>query len=81
LPENAAQGLPDAVLVKYTGTGAQQWFRVFGSSESDFATCIAIDAGGTVHVAGISSGDFDGFTNAGGDDVFVAKFDATGQQL
>lgn len=71
----------DALLLKYDGAGVRQWARVFGSSGGDTATCAAIDKSGTLFVAGISSGNFDGFANAGGDDVFLARFDATGTQL
>jgi hypothetical protein len=74
-------GGSDASLIKYDAAGVQQWFGAFGSSGADGATCAAIDPSGAVYVAGISNGNFDGFTNAGSNDVFLAKFDATGMQL
>ncbi|MBU1240794.1 SBBP repeat-containing protein [Myxococcota bacterium] len=53
----------------------------FGSPASDIAYGIAQDTSGNIIVAGTTSGDFSGYTNSGGSDVFVVKYDKSGVPL
>lgn len=53
-----------------------QW----GSDAYDVVTGSALDANGNLFVAGTTAGDLDG-TNAGGNDAFLTKLDATGAIL
>jgi hypothetical protein len=60
--------------------GATLWSTQYGSTESDLATAMAIDARGTIAVAGETLGDFAGGTpNAGDYDVFALRVSADGQ--
>jgi uncharacterized protein (TIGR03437 family) len=74
------QGGFDAFLRKYDAAGTVVWTRQFGSSTTDAAYAVAVNASG-VYVGGETSGAFPGFTKAGGlYDAFVARFDLAGAQ-
>ncbi len=63
------------------GCGPGPWLRQFGTSSSDEARAIAIDAKGNVWVAGVTEGSFFGQSSAGGGDVFLRKYNAGGREL
>ena len=69
-------GLIDAFIAKYDTTG-NLTFQQFGTADEDYATSIAIDGAGNVYVTGNTNGAFSG-TNAGGSDVFIARYGTTG---
>ncbi len=75
----------DVFLVKLTSAGAHTWSRRFGSALDQAGTAIAVDATGDVVALGnfASTIDFGGgtITNAGGLDVFVARFLGDGAHL
>lgn len=73
-------GLRDAVVAKRDVTGAPVWTRFVGTSGEEIGRGAAFDSAGSGYVAGSSTGSFSGFTNAGGTDLFVARYDATGNQ-
>ncbi len=81
LPGQAHYGRRDAFVRKYDSEGNELWTRQFGSSESDFATSIAVDESGNVLVAGSTEGSLPGQTNAGLSDAFVHQFDSNGNEL
>jgi hypothetical protein len=72
----------DIFLTKYDATGAYQWSERFGGTGDDVARSVATDAFGNVFVAGFfgDTADFGGgpLTSAGGQDIFIAKYDAAG---
>ena len=73
-------------VVKLDPNGNHLWSHSFGdSNESEWAFGVAADALGNVIVAGYYEGDIDlgggTLTSAGGDDVFLAKFDSGGSHL
>jgi hypothetical protein len=68
----------DIVIAKYDSTGTRQWVRLLGTTGSDVASAIALDLSGNIYVTGATSGKLDGQTNAGLNDIFVAKYDASG---
>jgi hypothetical protein len=55
--------------------------RQFGGVEPASDTVKAVDADGNVYVAGCTSGTFPGQTSAGHRDVFVRKYDSSGDEL
>ncbi|WP_238540029.1 SBBP repeat-containing protein [Corallococcus macrosporus] len=71
----------DAFIARYDTAGNLQWVRQFGTAESDRATAVATDAAGNVYVAGTTFGGLDFYTNAGGLDFFIAKYDAAGNRV
>ena len=80
LPGQAYAGLYDAFVRKYDASGAEVWTRQFGSSEYEFAFDIAVDASG-VYVTGTTQAALPGQVHAGGADVFVRKYDASGTEI
>jgi len=72
-------------VAKFDAAGNHLWSQRFGDSENSWGRAIATDASGNVVVTGSFGGvvDFGGgpLTSAGGNDVFVAKFDAAGNHL
>jgi autotransporter-associated beta strand protein len=80
LPGQSSAGGFDAFVRKYDFAGHVLWTRQFGTSSTDFALGIAVDASG-VYVTGSTSGTFPGQTSAGDEDVFVRKYDAAGHLL
>lgn len=74
-----------AFLRKYDSAGILQWFREWNrqpgtstyDSNYDEGFGVSADALGNVYITGRTNGDLGG-PNAGGFDVFVGKYDATG---
>ncbi len=66
----------DAFIAKYDTTG-NLTFKQFGTAGYDSANGIAIDNANNVYVTGSTEGILNG-KNAGGGDVFIAKYDSTG---
>jgi hypothetical protein len=78
LDNNTNAGSSDLFVVKYNSSGAKQWSQQFGSSSSDQAKGVATDSSGNVYVTGYTSGGLDNNTNAGGNDLFVVKYNSEG---
>lgn len=71
----------DIFLASYDTSGNQQWISQVGSNLIDAGFRLAVDGGGNIYVTGYTTGDLDGAgagTNAGGYDMFVARFNASG---
>ncbi|HEX9861117.1 MAG TPA: SBBP repeat-containing protein, partial [Nitrospirota bacterium] len=65
----------------YTVNPAALWTRQEGSLSSDYACGAAADGTGNVYVTGYTDGQLGGDTVHGGSDVFVSKYDASGNNL
>ncbi len=76
---NAGSG-GDAWVARYDDAGALLWTRQFGTTGVDVASAVSADGLGNVYVAGQTRGNLAG-PNAGGDDAWVARYDATGTLL
>lgn len=81
MPGHASAGSADVFLAKYDANGNQVWVRQFGTSSWDNPVGIASDANGNTVLVGGTGGSFPTFTNAGGYDVLLAKYDTNGNQL
>ena len=73
-------GGADTWLAQYNGSGEQGWLRQFGSPVDDFATGITIDQQNNIYISGTTSGQL-GNSYFGGKDVFVAKYNSSGQKI
>jgi len=81
LPGQASSGDEDAFVIKYDATGNELWIHQFGTKDFDGADAIAVDGAGNIYVAGSTRGTLPGQTRVGEGDVFVRKYDASGQEL
>lgn len=65
------------------------WVKTFGGTNADYGQCIAVDGTGNIFTTGMFRGtvDFDpgagifNLTSVGIDDIFISKFDASGNFL
>lgn len=76
--ENIHLGQMDIVITKFSDAGIKEWTRQFGTSKNDYGLGIAVHDRSDVFVTGITNGELDENTNAGGLDIFVSKYNATG---
>ena len=72
------RGEDDIFISKYSSDGSKEWTRLLGSMTSDLAWSVSTSADGSIYIAGFTYGDLDGQVNAGGSDVFVAKYSSDG---
>lgn len=74
------QGNSDAFIAKYDSLGTLIFSKNVGTAQNDYGYGIAFGSSLDAWMVGATDGDFGG-GNAGGSDGFVAKFDASGNQL
>jgi len=78
-------GGSDVLIAKFDRNGNHKWSKRFGDAAVQSASAIAVDAVGSVFIAGgnLGSVDFGGgaIATAGGADHFVAKFDTNGAHV
>lgn len=67
----------DAFVRKYDSNGSLSWTRQLGTAAIEYVRGAAADGLGNVYVSGYTEGSLGG-TNAGAQDAFVSKYDATG---
>jgi hypothetical protein len=79
--DGVADGASPACWSKLTG--AHVWSKVFPAANDQFGTSVAVSSAGDVVIAGIfkDTVSFGGaaLVSAGGEDIFVARFDADGK--
>lgn len=83
---NAGANGFDIFLVKYLPNGSVAWARTFGGTGNDEGYGIALDAQGHIYICGyFDSPSFTigpaTFSNNGGEDLFLAKLDPSGQVI
>ncbi len=76
-------GSYDIFLVKYDSSGNVLWAKSAGGTSSDDGASVAVDASGNSYVTGAFSSDTITFgsytlTNASGTDIFLVKYDVSG---
>jgi hypothetical protein len=78
-------GGADIFQAKFDPSGDHIWSQRFGDSHSEGSTCIAVDGAANVLLTGYFRGtvDFGGgpLENAGGEEIFLAKFDPSGDHI
>lgn len=79
---NLNAGQKDIVLAKFNSTGGKEWLRQIGGGGDDRGFSVATSGDGScgVYVAGDTTGSLasDGSTGAGGYDMFLGKYNASG---
>ena len=75
-----SNGKADAFLAKYDTGGTLLWSRQIGTMDTDTSSGVAVDAQGNAFISGYTSLNLGG-PSAGGDDTFLAKYDAAGALL
>ncbi|MFP4692865.1 MAG: SBBP repeat-containing protein [Halothece sp.] len=73
------QGFTDIFVAKYDPNGEQEWVRQFGSSDREESFGIASDSNDNIYLTGTTYGSLEG-QNAGENDIWLASFDADGNQ-
>ena len=80
LPGQTNEGEGDAFIRKYNSDGDEEWTRQFGTSEFDTAIEVSGDSSGGVYVVGNTNGEFPGQTSEEGNDAFIRKYNANGDE-
>jgi hypothetical protein len=80
LPGWTSSGGKDIFLAKVDSSGNIIFTTQFGTNQDDVAYGIAIDTSGNIYITG-SSGGILGATSAGGLDIFLTKFDPSGNRI
>jgi hypothetical protein len=84
--ELTSSGLFDAFIVRYDASGIVIWARLVGGTLSEFARDVTTDASGHVYITGdltsqtLTIGTAT-FSSQGSGDIFIVKYDATGNLL
>jgi len=81
LDGNTNAGGFDIFLTKYDTSGNKLWTKQLGTANDDYGYGVATDGSGNIYVTGYTDGSLDGNTNAGGDDIFLTKYDTNGNKL
>lgn len=68
----------DAFVAKFSPEGELKWLYALGTDGNDWASCVAIGDDDSIYVSGETDGNLGGQSYAGGNDAFLAKFDADG---
>jgi hypothetical protein len=66
----------DTWLARFDSAGSQIWTQQIGTSAVDWSTCATPDEAGGLYVGGSSSGSLGG-PNAGGTDIWLARYDGS----
>jgi hypothetical protein len=51
---------------------------MLGTTAGDYGRSVAVDTSGTTYMTGLTAGNLDGASNAGGNDGFIVKYDTSG---
>ncbi|MDJ1174874.1 SBBP repeat-containing protein [Roseofilum capinflatum] len=81
LPGQTHNGKTDAYLTRFDTDGNLIWGRQLGSTENDSIASLTVDNQGNIALLGTTFGSLEGHTSAGGGDIFVAKYNNSGDQL
>ena len=81
LDNNTHSGELDLFLVKYDSSGNKSWTKQLGTSTSDYARGVSVDAEGNVSFTGYTTAALDGQTHYGSDDLFLVKYNSLGTRL
>ncbi|MFH1654204.1 MAG: SBBP repeat-containing protein [Pseudomonadota bacterium] len=77
---NKNAGYNDVFLIKFQND-KQIWTKQFGTTDRDSPHGIAIDKDENIYLTVTSHGDFDGIKNMGQNDIFLVKYNSSGQRI
>ncbi|MEJ2140932.1 MAG: SBBP repeat-containing protein [Gammaproteobacteria bacterium] len=80
LTGNGFAGGVDVFIAKLDTLGDPLWIKQAGTSTNEYGNDIVVDSNGNSYITGHTNGDLAGTGNAGGRDIFIAKYDASGNQ-
>ena len=78
LSGHSSSGGLDIILAKYNSSGSLQWTKQYGTSDEDSPVDMQIDTNGNNYIVGQTTGDFENYTNNGSYDIFISKFNSSG---
>ena len=78
LDKNSNITSQDGFITKFNSAGDKLWTRTLGSTSTDAIWGTTIGNDGSIYVGGTTSGNFDGQSNSGSTDMFVAKYSSDG---
>jgi hypothetical protein len=81
LDGNANQGDYDICLLKYDTDGNKLWTRQLGNDQVNVGYGVTTDTAGNVYVTGYTQGALEGNSNIGNGDIFLTKYDGSGNKL
>ncbi len=81
LDGNVYAGNGDVFLTKYDSLGNRQWTKQFGTSALEYGLGVAVDSINNIYVTGYTAGGLDGNVNNGVEDIFLAKYDSSGNKF
>ena len=67
------KGSRDMLIAKVNSSGTFQWVKQIGDTYSE-GKDLSLDSDGYIYILGFTNGDFDGNSNIGSADIFVAKY-------
>lgn len=80
-----SSGGSDVFIAKYDASGKFLWAKQAGSTAAEFGRNVAVDRQGNCYITGVFGGQASfgnrTITNAGGEDIFIAKYDPSGNSL
>ena len=86
--QNVNNGLSDALLVKFDGSGNRLWATYYGGAGSEEGYAVTVDDSFNVYLAGITNSSSNiaafgaqNFYGGGASDAFLVKFDSSGARL
>jgi hypothetical protein len=80
LDGNTNSGNNDIFLIKYNSSGVKQWTQQSGTSVNDYGFGVTVDSLGNIYVTGNTYGGLDGNTNSGDSDIFLMKYNSSGNK-
>jgi len=77
-PNYSIKGIYDIFLMKYNTNLEQEFVIQYGSLSDDFAHDLNIDESDNIYITGYTHGALEGFSNLGGRDIILSKFNRLG---
>jgi len=70
----------DAILSKYNSSGVLQWTSDISSSYAEYGYGVVMNDDGYIYAIGNTGGELDNNTNSGEQDVYILKYDSSGNK-